>query len=135
GVPAILVVNEAGFHIDVNVDEIDIDQIAPGQHVDITLDALPDQDVKGTIAGISPISTDTSGVTTYLVTINIASQDQINLRPGMSANASIVVNEIEDVLLVPNWAIRLDRETGESFVNSKRPDGTIEEVVVETGLR
>jgi HlyD family secretion protein len=135
GVPAITVVDAAGFHIDVNVDEIDIDQIAVGQEVDITLDALPDESVIGTISGISPTSTNTGGVIAYLVTINIDSEEQFNLRPGMSANASIVVNQIDDVLLVPNWAIRLDRETGQAFVNLKRPDGTIEEVVVETGLR
>jgi HlyD family secretion protein len=45
------------------------------------------------------------------------------------------VDEVADVLVVPNWAIRLNRETGEAFVNLQRADGRIEEVVVETGLR
>ena len=39
------------------------------------------------------------------------------------------------MLVVPNWAVRLNRETGEAFVLTRRPDGLVEEVVVETGLR
>ena len=135
GAPAMTIVNEAAFHITVNVDEIDIDRIAVGQVVGISLDALPDTAVSGTIAEIAPTSASSGGVVTYLVTINIVAAEELDLRAGMSANASIVVEEIEDVLVVPNWAVRLDRETGEAFVNLKRSETEIEEVVVETGLR
>jgi HlyD family secretion protein len=117
------------------VDEIDIDQIVVGQEVDITLDALPDTAVQGVISEIAPTSANTGGVVTYLVTINIQPPDGIMLRAGMSANASIVVQEIEDVVVVPNWAVRLNRETGEALVNVRQADGAINEVVVEVGLR
>lgn len=135
GAPAISVVNEGAFHITVNVDEIDIDQIAEGQQVAITLDALPDTPVQGTISEIAPTSTSDGGVVTYLVTINIIAAEGFSLRPGMSANASIVVQEIDDVLVVPNWAIRLDRETGDAYVNIKKGPNAVEEVKVVTGLR
>ena len=135
GAPAMTLVNEEAFHITVNVDEIDIDQIALGQDVAVTLDALPDTAVTGTIAEIAPTSASAGGVVTYLVTINIVADEGVTLRPGMSANASIVVQEIDNVLIVPNWAVRLDRETGNAFVNQKMADGTIKEVTVETGLR
>jgi HlyD family secretion protein len=135
GAPAITVVNEAAFHITVSVDEIDIDAIALGQAVEVGVDALPDTAVSGTITEIAPTSATSGGVVTYLVTINIDSAQADKLRPGMSASASIVVDEVADVLIVPNWAIRLNRETGEAFVNLQQADDTIEEVVVETGLR
>lgn len=135
GAPAITLVNEDAFHINVNVDEIDIDQISVGQDVEVTLDALQDTVLTGTIAEISPTSASAGGVVTYLVTINITADQGVTLRPGMSANASIVVQEIDDVLTVPNWAIRLDRETGNAYVLQKMADGTISEVVVGTGLR
>lgn len=135
GAPAITVVNEEAFHITVSVDEIDIDEIALGQEVAVSVDALPDTAVSGTITEIAPTSATSGGVVTYLVTINIDSTQAETLRPGMSANASIVVDEVDDVLIVPNWAIRLNRETGQAFVNLQQADGTIEEVVVETGLR
>ena len=135
GAPAITIVNETAFHITVSVDEIDIDEIALGQEVAVSVDALPNTAVSGTISDIAPTSATSGGVVTYLVTINIDSAQAESLRPGMSANASIVVDEVDDVLIVPNWAIRLNRETGEAFVNLQQADGTIKEVVVETGLR
>ncbi|WP_420645499.1 efflux RND transporter periplasmic adaptor subunit [Candidatus Leptofilum sp.] len=135
GAPAITIVNEEAFHITVSVDEIDIDEIALGQEVEVSVDALPDTAVTGTISEIAPTSATSGGVVTYLVTINIDSAQADELRPGMSANASIVVDEVTDVLVVPNWAIRLNRETGEAFVNLQQADGMIEEVVIETGLR
>ncbi len=135
GAPAISIVNEQAFHITVNVDEIDIDQIALGQEVDITLDALPDTAVQGRIAEIAPTSANTGGVVTYLVTINIEPPEGVALRAGMSANASIVVQEIEDVVIVPNWAVRLNRETGEALVNIKHANGAIAEVPIQIGLR
>jgi multidrug efflux pump subunit AcrA (membrane-fusion protein) len=46
-----------------------------------------------------------------------------------------VVQEVDDVLIVPNWAVRLDRESGNAFVLQKMSDGTTAEVIVETGLR
>jgi HlyD family secretion protein len=135
GSPAMTVLNEDAYHITVSVDEIDIDRVEVGQPVDITLDALPDEPVRGVVSEIAPTSTSTSGVVTYLVTINIEEGAGPDLRPGMSASAAITVDELDGVLVVPNWAVRLNRETGEAFVLIRRADGTIEEVVVETGLR
>jgi len=135
GAPVISIVDEGAFHITVNVDEIDIDRIAIGQEVDITLDALPDTPVSGTISDIAPTAASASGVVTYIVTITINAPEGTTLRAGMSANAVIEVAQVADVLMVPNWAIRLNRETGEAFVNRLQPDGSVTEVVVETGLR
>ena len=135
GAPAMTVLNENAYHITVQVDEIDIERVEVGQPALITLDALPDEPVQGTVSEIAPTSTSTGGVVTYLVTINIDEGAAQNLRPGMSASAAITVDEIDGVLIVPNWAVRLDRETGEAFVLIRQPDGTVTEGVVETGLR
>lgn len=135
GAPAITLIDEGAYHIEVSVDEIDIDQIEEGQSVDIALDALPDRVVEGVIAEIAPTAaTSGAGVVTYLVTINIDSGD-IALKPGMTANATIVTDLLDGVLIVPNWAVRLDRETGRAFVNRLAADGAVEEVPVVTGLR
>lgn len=135
GAPAITLVNEDAFHITTSVDEIDIDRVEVGQPVQITLDALPDQPVDGVVSEIAPTSTSATGVVTYLVTINIDEDQAAGLRPGMSASSSITVEEIDDVLVVPNWAIRLNRDTGEAFVLVRQPDGTVAEQVIVTGLR
>lgn len=135
GAPVVTIVNEGAFHITVNVDEIDIDQIQINQPVEITLDALSNTPVSGVISEVAPTPETAGGVVTYLVTINITEVENISLRPGMSANASIVVDKVEDVLMVPNWAIRLNRETGEAYVNIQKGINLFEEVKVETGLR
>ena len=135
GFAAIIVLDEDAFHIEVSVDEIDIGQINMGQEVDIILDALPDAAVSGVITEIAPTADTTgTGVVTYLVTINIE-LDDVPLKPGMTANASVVVEEMDGALIVPNWAIRLDRESGQAFVNRLLADNTIDEVPVVTGLR
>jgi len=134
GTPIITVVNEDAFHIGVNVDEIDIDLISLGQPVVVTLDALSDTPVSGMVAEIAPTAAASGGVVTYLVTINI-NEPELPLRAGMTANASIIVEQVDNVLIVPNWAIRLNRETGQAFVNRLQADGTVAETVVETGLR
>jgi HlyD family secretion protein len=134
GSPAITIVNEGAFHINVNVDEIDIDLISLGQTVGVTLDALPNTPVAGMVAEIAPTSTAAGGVVTYLVTVNIDAPD-LPLRAGMTANAAIVVERVEDVLVAPNWAIRLNRETGQAFVNVLQADGLVAETAVTTGLR
>jgi HlyD family secretion protein len=56
------------------------------------------------------------------------------LRGGMTATGAIVVAEARNVVLIPNWAIRRDRQTGEAFVGFLR-NGVIEEVSVTLGLR
>jgi HlyD family secretion protein len=52
----------------------------------------------------------------------------------MSAAADITIDELEDVLLVPNWAIRFDRDTGATLANLVRTS-TVEEVEIEIGVR
>jgi len=56
------------------------------------------------------------------------------VRAGMTATADIVVDEARDVVLVPNWAIRRDRDTGQAFVGILK-NGQIEDIQVELGLR
>jgi HlyD family secretion protein len=135
GTPAMVLVNEAAFRLEVNVDEIDIDQISVGQSVQVTLDALPDRMITGEVADVAPTPVSTAGVVTYQVTVNLEETAGVDLRSGMSANASIVVDEIDDVLIVPNWAVRLDRETGNAYVNVLAADGRVSEVTIATGLR
>ena len=134
GAPAIILVDEAGYHIEVGVDEIDIEQVAVGQTVQITLDAVPGEIITGTVSEVAPTAGGVGGVVSYLVVINLG-ESGLTLRPGMTANAAIIVQAIDGVLIAPNWSIRLDRESGQAFVNRLVADGNVEEVVVETGLR
>ena len=87
----------------INVDELQISSISVGQKVQITADAVPDKTYVGTVTRVSMKGTSNGGTTTYPVTIRIDDTD--GLRPGMNANAEIVVAEANNALVVPNAAV------------------------------
>ena len=87
----------------INVDELQISSITVGQKVQISADAVPDKTYVGTVTRVSMKGTSNSGTTTYPVTIRIDDTD--GLRPGMNANAEIVVAEANNALVVPNAAV------------------------------
>ena len=86
-----------------NVDELEIGSLSVGQKVQITADAVADKTYVGTVTRVSMKGNSSGGTTTYPVTIRIDSID--GLRPGMNANAEIVVAESTSTLCVPNAAI------------------------------
>ena len=91
------------LEMSINVDELQISSISVGQKVQITADAVPDKTYVGTVTRVSMKGTSNSGTTTYPVTIRIDDTD--GLRPGMNANAEIVVAEAKNALVVPNAAV------------------------------
>ena len=87
----------------INVDELQISSLTVGQKVQITADAVQDKNYVGTVTRVSMKGTSNGGTTTYPVTIRIDETD--GLRPGMNANAEIVVAEASNALVVPNAAV------------------------------
>lgn len=132
--PAIVLVDLSRLHIEVNVDEVDIGKVAVGQPAEIQFDALPDQSVQGQVTRIAPLATNSVGVVTYSVRIDLALFD-LPIRPGMTATADIVIQRTDNVLLVPNWAIRFDRTTGQAYASILNADGKLQEVPVLLGIR
>lgn len=91
------------LEMSINVDELQISSISVGQKVQITADAVPDKTYVGTVTRVSMKGASNGGTTTYPVTIRIDDTD--GLRPGMNANAEIVVAQANDALVVPNAAV------------------------------
>ncbi len=131
--PAAVVADLSSFHIDVGIDENSIGALKEEQPVVITVDALPDQTLTGRVNYIAPTATDTGGVVTYKVIIGLDKTD-LPVRGGMSANSDVITEVRDNVLIVPNWTIRIDRQTGKSYVYVKRGDN-VEEIEIVTGLR
>jgi RND family efflux transporter MFP subunit len=86
------------------IDEIDIAMVRLGQEANIILDALPDEEVKGEVAFISPVGTTLAGVVSYDTTITLENP-VAGLRDGMSATAEVIIERRDDVLVIPNRAI------------------------------
>ena len=91
------------LEMNINVDELQISSISVGQQVQITADAVPDKTYVGTVTRVSMKGASNGGTTTYPVSIRIDDTD--GLRPGMNANAEIVVAKANNALVVPNAAV------------------------------
>ena len=87
----------------INVDELQVSDVSVGQSVQVTADAVPDKIYTGTVTRVSMKGSSNGGTTTYPVTVRIDETE--GLRPGMNANAEIVIAEAGNALAVPNAAI------------------------------
>ncbi len=149
------------MQVDTNVSESDIGGITEGKEASFTVDAYPGQQFSGTIRQVRLAPINVQNVVTYNVVVAVDNRD-LRLKPGMTANVSIVVAQRDDVLKVPNAALRfvpprteqigLDANPvrtsssqrgpspGRRLVSANRsvwkqgPDGELEYVPVQTGI-
>lgn len=91
--PVFHLVDLTSLELSIEVDEIDIPMVEPGQRVSIELDALPDIIINGTVRSLSLLSTQGSGLVMYDVKISLDVPEGIRLRAGMSATADIIISE------------------------------------------
>lgn len=128
--PAIYLIDPSAIKLSGVIDEMDVSKVKLGQEATITLDALPDKEVKGRVTFISPASTAQAGVVFYKTTITLENPDE-ELKDGMSANAEIVIEEHDGVLLIPNRAVQGSLEKLWVEVVT---EGQIEERQISIGL-
>lgn len=98
------IVPASSFNMTISVDELNISKIKKGQTAVITIDALSDLSINGTVTRISNIGTSTNGVTTYPVTVTLDKTD--GLMAGMSSSCTIAIDSAKDVLYVPVGAVQ-----------------------------
>ena len=111
--------------LQVKVDEADVGSVKLGQAASFTVSAWPGRHFPASIQRVGIGSTITDNVVTYKTVLAVKNED-LALRPGMTATASIVTAQRDGVLLVPNAALRFTppskgKETGGSFVSSLLP--------------
>ena len=90
-------------------NETDIGQVRPGQGATVTVDAFPDRRFQGTVEKIEPSATIQQNVTMFPVLVTLDNREGF-LKPGMNGEVSVLVDQINDVLAVPNDAIKNVRE-------------------------
>jgi len=97
------------MQVDTNVSEADIGRVAVGQEATFTVDAFPNFTFRGKVTDIRNAPLTVQNVVTYDVVI-LVKNPELKLRPGMTANASILVAQRESVLKIPNSALRFRPE-------------------------
>jgi HlyD family secretion protein len=114
------------MELQVKVDEADVSSVKLGQPASFTVSAWPGRSFPATIRRVGIGSTITDNVVTYKTVLTVKNKD-LALRPGMTATASIVTAQRDNVLLVPNAALRFtppsktDDARGGSFVSNLVP--------------
>lgn len=130
--PVVVLVDDSQFHLEVEVDEAEIGSVQPGQAVEITLDAFPGQTLQGQVTTIAATAHSNAGIVTYQVRIDLA-PSELALRSGMSANAELIKERRENVLVIPNQAIWIDPDTRQAFVERQEGDQSVA-VLIQQGL-
>jgi HlyD family secretion protein len=94
-------------HLDiiVNMAEVDVNKVKLGQPAEITLDAVTDLTLAGAVSQIAPAGVQSSGVVNYPVTVALT-KTLDSVKTGMTANVNIIIAQRNDVLTVPNRAVR-----------------------------
>lgn len=106
------------MQVDTNVSEADIGRVAKGQEAIFTVDAYPEKTFNGKVSEIRNAPITIQNVVTYDVVIQVDNKD-LKLKPGMTANVSVLIEHKEGILKIPNAALRFRpavakiKETGE----------------------
>jgi HlyD family secretion protein len=106
GATAFRLDNLSSLLVDVKVSEVDINSISVDQPVTLTFDAILGKTYHGEVVEVTQAGTVEEGVVNFTVTVELTDADA-SVKPGMTAAVNIVVEEIQDVLLVQNRAVRL----------------------------
>lgn len=106
GVSAFRVDDLSHLLVDLQVSEVDINSIAIDQKATLTFDAILGKEYHGKVVEVGQAGDTVQGVVSFIVTVELTDADEL-VKPGMTAAVNIVVEEVKDVLLVPNRAVRL----------------------------
>jgi len=131
--PAFHIIDPTNLEMTGLIDEMDIASVSMGQKAIVTLDALPGVEVEGTVTYISEAAMIEAGVVMYETTVTLMNPGA-DVKDGMSATADIVMEEKDNVLVVPISAV-MRGETGEDIVYVVNSDGAATERAVTTGMR
>jgi multidrug efflux pump subunit AcrA (membrane-fusion protein) len=119
------------LEVAVYVDEMDVGRVRVGQKATFTVDAFPGEEFAGTVTAIYPRAVIQSNVVNYITTVAIENPDG-KLKPDMTANVTVSLDERKGVLAVPDRALR--RERGRTVVDVAS-GAAVEAREVKVGLR
>ena len=114
------------------VDEIDVGKLNEGMNAEIKVGAIPNDTVEGVLYKISPKAKKEENATLFDVELKITRRGERMLRAGYSANADIIINKKEDILLIPERLVEFKEDS--VFVEIKGTNGEVTKKPIKTGL-
>ncbi|MGH3819613.1 MAG: efflux RND transporter periplasmic adaptor subunit, partial [Pseudonocardiaceae bacterium] len=119
------------FQVVVPFEESDAAKVAPNQKVNVTFDAITNLSRAGTVVSVAPSGNNISSVINYYVTVVLNETDP-RLKGGQTAQARVITNEVDDVLTVPNSAVR--KRGDQSTVTIIDANGAQQQIKFQPGL-
>jgi HlyD family secretion protein len=105
GTPAFRLDDLRRMLVEVPVSEVDINGIQIGQPVTLTFDAIPGEQYNGKVSQVAEVGDVTQGAVNFTVTVELTDPDQM-VKPGMTAAVTVLVQQLSNVLTIPNRAVR-----------------------------
>jgi HlyD family secretion protein len=131
GIALFTMLDDSSVNLPVQVDETEIAKVKLGQSAELSLDAIPDQKFKGKVTKISPQAKISQNIAVFYVTVTVPNTD-LQLRPGMTAEAEVISLEVADALTLPKRAVQTVRTR--SYVTVIDPKTKVQDTVrVKTG--
>lgn len=118
------------LQLSLSVDESEISNISKGQEVQITISALDDKKYTGTITKVNELGTYSSSGSTFTATVQFTNDGNVKL--GMSASCTVVLQKVENVIAVPIAAVQTKKD--EKYVVVVNTDGTTTNTTITTGV-
>jgi HlyD family secretion protein len=129
--PVLTLVDDSQVKLVAQVDETEISQVQLDMTAEVTLDAVPDETFTGTVTTIAPVARVENNIPIFDVTITIDNSEG-KLRPGMSAQAEILIREIENTATIPSSAIQTTNDGSSVLVQQADGSFTTQPVTVIT---
>jgi HlyD family secretion protein len=130
GTPAFRLDDLSHLWVDVEVSEVDINQVQAGQPAILTFDAILAKEYQGEVVEVAPVGNEMLGVVNFKVTVELTDADQ-DVRPGMTSAVEIVVSQLDNAMLIPNQAVRV--EEGKRVVYTMDENGQLTAIEVTLG--
>lgn len=132
GTTVATVANMSDLIFDGNIDETEVGTLVEGMPMRISIGALPDYNSEAALEYISPKAVENNGANQFEIKAAVSSSSDHIIRSGYSANAEIVLEHADSVLVIPENA--LEFEGSDTFVWLKNAEGGYDRVPVATGL-
>jgi HlyD family secretion protein len=134
GAPVVQLVDLEPMRLTVQVDEVDIRRIYEGLDASVEIDALQGIKLPAVLEQIALVGQADEGIINYDVDVALTENDP-RVHVGMTAEAEVVVESRDNVLLVPNDYVRLERRQNQAFVNVLDDEGNLSEREIQLGLQ
>ncbi|MGI9545680.1 MAG: efflux RND transporter periplasmic adaptor subunit [Flavobacteriaceae bacterium] len=116
------------------VDEGEVDKLELGMPLEISLGAIEDKNFEAKLKFIAPKGTEESGAVQFKIEGDVQVDSSFMIRAGYSANASMVLEKKDSIMVIPEALLQFDKETDEPYVEIKTGDQQFERKDIEIGI-